>query len=56
MDGEADELGLVDTFRHANPQTADRFSWFDYRSKVLTIIAVCASTCCSPANRWQNVA
>lgn len=48
--------GLVDTFRHANPQTADRFSWFDYRSKVLTIIAVCASTCCSPANRWQNVA
>ena len=25
--------GLVDTFRHANPQTADRFSWFDYRSK-----------------------
>lgn len=33
MDGEADELGLVDTFRHANPQTADRFSWFDYRSK-----------------------
>ncbi len=33
MDGETDELGLVDTFRHANPQTADRFSWFDYRSK-----------------------
>lgn len=25
--------GLVDTFRQANPQTADRFSWFDYRSK-----------------------
>ncbi len=32
-DGQADELGLVDTFRHADPQTADRFSWFDYRSK-----------------------
>ena len=25
--------GLVDTFRHANPETQDRFSWFDYRSK-----------------------
>jgi exodeoxyribonuclease III len=25
--------GLVDTFRHANPETNDRFSWFDYRSK-----------------------
>lgn len=24
--------------------------------KVLTITVVCASTCCSPANRWQNVA
>ncbi|PDO84378.1 exodeoxyribonuclease III [Kosakonia sacchari] len=25
--------GLVDTFREANPDTQDRFSWFDYRSK-----------------------
>lgn len=25
--------GLTDTFRHANPETGDRFSWFDYRSK-----------------------
>lgn len=25
--------GLVDTFREANPQTMDKFSWFDYRSK-----------------------
>mgnify|MGYP000449812958 CR=1 FL=1 len=25
--------GLVDTFRNANPETNDRFSWFDYRSK-----------------------
>ncbi len=25
--------GLTDTFRHANPETSDRFSWFDYRSK-----------------------
>jgi len=27
------EWGLVDTFRHANPETQDRYSWFDYRSK-----------------------
>ncbi|EMA8637947.1 exodeoxyribonuclease III [Cronobacter malonaticus] len=25
--------GLKDTFRHANPETSDRYSWFDYRSK-----------------------
>lgn len=25
--------GLIDTFRAANPQTDDCFSWFDYRSK-----------------------
>ena len=25
--------GLVDTWRAHNPETADRFSWFDYRSK-----------------------
>ena len=25
--------GLVDTFRHQNPEVGDRFSWFDYRSK-----------------------
>lgn len=25
--------GLVDTFRAANPEVSDRFSWFDYRSK-----------------------
>lgn len=25
--------GLVDTFRNANPETNDQFSWFDYRSK-----------------------
>jgi exodeoxyribonuclease-3 len=26
--------GLVDTFRQANPDNQDRFSWFDYRSKL----------------------
>lgn len=25
--------GLVDTFRQAHPETQDKFSWFDYRSK-----------------------
>ncbi len=25
--------GLTDTFRHLNPATDDRYSWFDYRSK-----------------------
>ncbi len=25
--------GLVDSFRHLNPDVADRFSWFDYRSR-----------------------
>lgn len=25
--------GLVDTFRAQNPETEDRFSWFDYRSR-----------------------
>jgi exodeoxyribonuclease-3 len=25
--------GLIDTFRAANPDTADKFSWFDYRSR-----------------------
>lgn len=25
--------GLVDTYRHANPDAVDRFSWFDYRSR-----------------------
>lgn len=25
--------GLIDTFRAANPETADRYSWFDYRSR-----------------------
>lgn len=25
--------GLTDTFRHLNPTTNDKFSWFDYRSK-----------------------
>ena len=25
--------GLIDTFRAANPETADKFSWFDYRSR-----------------------
>ena len=25
--------GLVDTFRHAHPETNDQYSWFDYRSK-----------------------
>ncbi|PSS49814.1 exodeoxyribonuclease III [Enterobacter sp. FS01] len=27
------DWGLVDTFRIANPEAQDRFSWFDYRSK-----------------------
>lgn len=25
--------GLIDSFRHQHPQVADRFSWFDYRSR-----------------------
>jgi len=25
--------GFTDSFRHLNPETDDRFSWFDYRSK-----------------------
>lgn len=25
--------GLIDTFRAANPDTADKYSWFDYRSR-----------------------
>ena len=25
--------GLIDTFRHLFPETQDRYSWFDYRSK-----------------------
>lgn len=25
--------GLTDTFRHLNPETDDKYSWFDYRSK-----------------------
>ena len=25
--------GLTDTWRAANPQVEDRFSWFEYRSK-----------------------
>lgn len=27
------DWGLIDTFRHLNPETNERFSWFDYRSK-----------------------
>ena len=27
------DWGLIDTFRHLNPETDERFSWFDYRSK-----------------------
>ena len=27
------DWGLIDTFRHINPETDERFSWFDYRSK-----------------------
>ncbi|CAQ84075.1 MULTISPECIES: exodeoxyribonuclease III [Photorhabdus] len=27
------DWGLVDTFRHLNPECNDQFSWFDYRSK-----------------------
>lgn len=27
------DWGLVDTFRHQNPNVNDKFSWFDYRSK-----------------------
>ncbi len=46
--------GLVDTFRHANPQTAEYVSHgLITAQKVLTITVVCTSTCCSPANRWQ---
>ncbi|MDZ7922895.1 MAG: exodeoxyribonuclease III [Marinagarivorans sp.] len=25
--------GLIDTYRHQNPTSTDRYSWFDYRSK-----------------------
>lgn len=27
------DWGLVDTYRHMNPDVNDRFSWFDYRSR-----------------------
>ncbi len=27
------QWGLVDSFRHLHPAVADRFSWFDYRSR-----------------------
>lgn len=27
------QWGLVDSFRHLHPEVADRFSWFDYRSR-----------------------
>ncbi|RRQ21397.1 exodeoxyribonuclease III [Thiohalobacter thiocyanaticus] len=27
------DWGLVDSFRHCHPETDDRFSWFDYRSR-----------------------
>ncbi len=27
------DWGLTDSFRHLNPDEADRFSWFDYRSR-----------------------
>lgn len=27
------DWGLYDSYRHLNPKTDDRFSWFDYRSK-----------------------
>lgn len=27
------DWGLIDTFRHVHPDTADRYSWFDYRSR-----------------------
>ena len=27
------DLGLYDTYREKHPDIADRFSWFDYRSK-----------------------
>ncbi len=57
MDGEADELGVG---RYLPPcESANSRSFLMgliTAQKVLTIIAVCASTCCSPANRWQNVA
>lgn len=31
--GKLKGWGLVDTFRHLNPDVNDRFSWFDYRSR-----------------------
>ncbi|AWX13093.1 exodeoxyribonuclease III [Mergibacter septicus] len=31
--GRLHTYGLVDTFRQLNPETNDKFSWFDYRSK-----------------------
>jgi exodeoxyribonuclease-3 len=48
--------GLVDTYRHANPQDNEHFSWFDYRSKGfddnrgLRIDLLLAST------RWRSAA
>jgi exodeoxyribonuclease-3 len=27
------DWGLIDSYRHLHPETADRFSWFDYRSR-----------------------
>ena len=31
--GRLKEWGLIDSFRHLNPEVNDRFSWFDYRSR-----------------------
>jgi len=31
--GQLKQWGLVDTFRHLNPEVNDVFSWFDYRSR-----------------------
>lgn len=33
MDGSPENWGLIDTYRQANPERNDQFSWFDYRSK-----------------------
>jgi exodeoxyribonuclease-3 len=31
--GKLKNWGMVDSYRHLNPGVADRFSWFDYRSR-----------------------
>lgn len=48
--------GLVDTFRTANPDTQDRFSWFDYRSKGFDDNRGLRIDLLLASSRWRNAA